>query len=735
MSRRILALAALCAAVSTPALWAQNAPAPAVQNAATGAPIAKITEANVANLAAILPRRWAVSVEVENELLDDAARAALLEWTRNGGLVFLHNDVARSFGYVTVPARLGNNRQGGQLWGRARNALPFASHPLLTGARIAGGARTNDPARPPAVNVVFYEMNQTDHLVVSHPAGTPILEATDLAATGNRTLFAAAVAPFGRGLTIFTPSAIDQRRADGALFAANLLALLPAANTTPNATAPETPPVSSPLPPFVALSQAAIDAGGSALSAELERALAGTRPDSPALPAFGATPETRNPAKNAENAPQNLPEGAPAQPVAPETPIPTGRSNVAPVPVLLVTRVEAQGIQAAFANSAPNVLAILRARVALLRRDISAANRQLESLIENAPDAAETAFINALLNANLADDITQPSPQRALAAKNAADEFARAQTLRPLLAPPAAAPPTARGVVQVCGVPAATLGAYASEFNRLARLFTFEPPLVTSVGSGDSAVVVRFAADDAAYPVVSAAATQISNSRLLGWRTDRQEILLFPNEATYAAYRAASGQGGQNVPLPSAAAGDVVGSRITMVSIPATVIPRINPQTGQVQILPPRATSLSLLARLQAYANLAVWFDGGGRVPAWLAIGMENLVANAIGAFPEGAADTQTLQQFAQAGGLLLPAQFEALRGAPNDLAVAQATSLMDFFYRRYGAGAVTETVQRLAAGQSVDNALTATTGQNQIGFFTAWRNAQFGPQTFPNAP
>ncbi len=42
------------------------------------------------------------------------------------------------------------------------------------------------------------------------------------------------------------------------------------------------------------------------------------------------------------------------------------------------------------------------------------------------------------------------------------------------------------------------------------------------------------------------------------------------------------------------------------------------------------------------------------------------------------------------------------------------STKMMRFFYARFGAGAVVETLQRLGAGQSADEALTATTGLTQ---------------------
>ena len=55
------------------------------------------------------------------------------------------------------------------------------------------------------------------------------------------------------------------------------------------------------------------------------------------------------------------------------------------------------------------------------------------------------------------------------------------------------------------------------------------------------------------------------------------------------------------------------------------------------------------------------------------------------------------------------------------------STRQVSFFYKRFGAGAFVETLQRLGSGQSIDSALLATTGLNQQQFFAAanasWAN------------
>jgi hypothetical protein len=58
------------------------------------------------------------------------------------------------------------------------------------------------------------------------------------------------------------------------------------------------------------------------------------------------------------------------------------------------------------------------------------------------------------------------------------------------------------------------------------------------------------------------------------------------------------------------------------------------------------------------------------------------------------------------------------------------ATQPVDYFYARFGAGCVVETLQRLGSGQSMDQAMLATTGMTEKQFLAA---AQAASQTAPN--
>jgi len=82
---------------------------------------------------------------------------------------------------------------------------------------------------------------------------------------------------------------------------------------------------------------------------------------------------------------------------------------------------------------------------------------------------------------------------------------------------------------------------------------------------------------------------------------------------------------------------------------------------------------------------------------------------------------------------LLGPREFEAWWRSPAKalnllIPAARAQSMrMMTFYERFGAGAVVETLQRLGAGQSIDQALQTTTELTQAEFFAAWRSWEAG--------
>ena len=737
MFSRFLFLAVTSCALASVLLpaRAQDLPANVPGNAAPlpDARLASVLSVDSTNLAALpnlLGRAGAVSLGVFADDLDknSVARDALLGWVRGGGTVFLHTDAARIFGYRTVAAREGTARQAGQLYGRGRAAVPFGAMPLLwdDGQNAVAGARL------PGINTVFYTLRAGDDLVVDHPAGTPLLEVTDLAAPNptNRPLYAAAIAPFGAGWAVFTPDAIDTRRAEGAAFSRNLLKLVAGPNGSR----------------YIGVSQAAIASGQGLLQA-LSNALTGGRAAS--LPALGAdnvgdlpvaregtltgVPVATNGAATNGAAPNNLAPNGIIAPNGANVPLNT---SVAAGPVLLLTRGEATAFGGALQND-PTVrgaaaLAILRARVALLNGDYRAADAQISLAERVAPAAGEIPFlrgITAVGNVGTSTGLT--SLQRAQAANLAANSFAAASRARPFFA--AINPNGNAGAVEYGDVSGANLDALGAQINRLSQILSLEPPLSRVVGNGASAITIRYFEGDTALPFVERGAAALANSNVFGWSVAGQEILLFPTPAIYANYRAAAGLSEQNVPLPAAAVGDVIDGRILMVSIPparpVTVLPN-----GQVRVLPLRATSAALLARFESYALVDAYLGvGGGRIPSWMALGLESLADLTVNGDTVSAGFNDELTRFAVAGGLLAPNQFSGQLGDSSDLARAQATALMRYFYANFGAGRVAETIQRLGAGETVDEALTNTTGFNEINFFRAWRNAQFGKLNLPN--
>ncbi len=652
----------------------------------------------------------AISLRVSEAEFDADANAqnALRSWVRGGGTVFLHTGAARAFGFKTVAARLGTNAVAGQLYGRARAALPFGANPLLwdEGRAMMRRAPGADPTRFPGVNVVFYEMQQGDHLVQSHPAGTPLLEVSDLSGSANGTLFAAALAPFGRGFAVFTPDFIDPNRGDGALFTRNLMGLLAAAAGNR----------------LVGVPVGAIENGGAAPAA-LQQALAVASAgagSSPALPAFGTTP---------------APGAAPVTPAMDTPPTQTAvETALRAEAVVLLSRAEAgsyANLLAAGGQRAATAINLLRARLFLGRGEVPSAVRALDAGAALSPNSAEIALWRGILQIGAAQNLNQPAPDRAQltlgGARDIAQSVAQATGGAALFPSSNGAGAGAPGGATLSGIPLAALRDWSAKLGQIAQVFALEPPLVEQYGSGSAAITVRAFANDTSLPQIVIGARALANARNFGWHGDDEEILLFPSPQTYLNYRRALGLSSPTVPLPAGAVGDVVGQRISMIALRPTPVFNREPDTGQLTVLGSRTSAINGLARLHSSVLLGA-YDEAARSPAWLQLGLENLINTAIAGQGNTIISLQGLQLAARSGVLLRPDQFRAagIGGNANTLAQAQAASLMAFFYRAYGAGAVTETVQRLGLGQNIDEVLQATTQGDQLALFQNWRAAQF---------
>jgi hypothetical protein len=691
----------------------------------TGARIFTADDAHLAQLPAALRNAGGVSVRVTRASLEanEATLNGLLAWVRRGNVVFLHNDAAELFGYTTIPARERTNDQAGQFFGRARAALPFNASPLLAddGQNIRPAALQRavpDPNRLPGVNVVFYDMGEGDHLVASHPAATPLLEVTDLASNGTGApLYAAAMAPYGAGWAVFTPDSIDNRRADGALFLRNLLRLLPNAGGRRG---------------YVGVAASIItqvSEGGGNVN-ELLRQLRSSGGSAPALPALGTA--------------------APAAPVAPAVPpvaADTGEADNAdeaggaPIavrdePKLVLTSNDAAGFARVISGTAvarrTAAIQLLRARLEWQQQNDDAASAWLDRAEQTAPGLAEVAYWRGCLFAGASQELNQPSPQRAEEVNSAAQSWTVALAAPRLVAPLAAT--TAGTAATAAPVSPIVQPSWIPWFQGLAAMYGAEPPRVQQLGTGDAAITLRFFDDDPSFNLILAGTTALAQARTLGWRVDREEVLLFPTEEYYAAYRRSTGQVRQTVPLPGGSIGDVIGARVLMVAIPS--FPTfMRDAAGHIIPFMAGTGGVNILARLHSYALMNAMTEDGTQPPAWMRLGLEALLAVIIEG-GEVSSLQDTLRPFAAAGGLLTPQQFAAARaggGEAPDVAEAQATALMIYFYQQYGPGIVGETMQRLGRRESADEALQDTTEGNQFTFFQNWRDSFFGPQNFPN--
>ena len=674
--------------------------------------VVNVDAANLANLPALLNRAGAVSLGVYAADLDKspAARDALLSYVARGGTIFLHTDAAQLFGYRTVAARETTNQLAGQLYGRARAAVPFGTVPLLVSNDVSAARGV---VRAPGINRVFYTLRAGDDLVVDHPAGTPLLQVNG--GGDNRPLYAAAIAPYGAGFAVFTPDFIDQMRGDGAAFARNLLKLVGGAR-------------------YIGVPQSVISSGNNLLPA-LSTALQNANGQSAALPGFGtrtpiARPGTQNGAPIAQNGAPGTQNGAP---IAQNGDVPGGVAGaggaVNPIqqgPVLLLTRAEATAFGTALQNDpqgrGASALAILRARVALLNADADAARAQLIIAERLTPKTNEIPFLRGLSGVAGAGFIGSTTGDRVLSANAAANSFASASRFQSVFS----GEPGPRVGPSLNDLSSDQLGALGSQLNLFSQVLSLEPPLSRVLGDGASSVTVRFFEGDASLPFIATAVNALSRSESFRPILDGQEILLFPTPALYQNYRRAAGLRQQNVPSSAAGLGDIVDNRIVMVTIPPGRAVSVGPN-GVPRVFSLRPTSASLLARFEAYALLDYYVgDGPGRAPAWMALGLTKLSEITVSGDTLAAQYDQELRRYASLNALLTPNQFNAQIGNSSLLAQAQSTQIMRYFYAQFGAGRVAETLQRIGAGQNVNDALFATTGLNEAELFRAWRDAQF---------
>lgn len=693
-------------------------PAPAAAPGG-GAQILEVGEDDVASLRNLNTsgRANAVSLSVSLAVLqaDNAALQSLQSWVQNGGVVFLHTDAAQLFGYQTVPARESDNRLAGQLFGRAVAALPFGANPLLWSS--SSGAALDGQSLPQlGIQTVYYQMQAGDQLVVSHPAGTPLLRVTDLAMPGGQTLYAAAIAPYGSGWAVFTPRLVEQPRADGAAFIRNIVLL---ANGGGNS-------VFAPLGQGMAPAASRVFFVGLPASL-IENATQAEGGNYSALVAAWDKATKRDPASAMMQ---------PNVPIIAET-----------EPRLIVTAQEAGALRAVLGAAALDgggtraqaALALLRARLELQRNDLNAARTWLETAGTLAPGAAEVLLWQGVWSAASSENLLLASPVRGRFLADAVADWRRAQNAVALL--PAGSTPNASNAAAngaagandagatISGVPAQTLQNWIAAATRAGELTLAEPPLVTPIGGANRVVLLRHFPDDPTLRTALPTGALLAQAdEFLGANLDVEEILIFPNDRYYQQYSQAAHIGSNQVTFsPLADRGNVIGNRILMVS-QITVPVLLSP--GPPPIYAPLGQAVpAVIARLHAQVLLHAIAQDGAQVPAWMQLGLMSLSNIAVTSRLGNDSVSDALSKTVQVNGLLAPEQFENVNlGADKTgLPEEQARRLMLFFYARFGAGAVIETLQRIGSGQDAEDALIATTELGQTEFFIAWRDAEFG--------
>ncbi|RYG57377.1 hypothetical protein EON80_28320, partial [bacterium] len=134
-----------------------------------------------------------------NELQVEGASLPLQEWVQAGGILVLHTDAARLFGFQTVKPRQRSRNRAGQKWGCAKNALPFGAHPLLWNVADTEG----EGQGLPGLKIIFYNLDDDEVLLSNVGFAVPLLRHQETTISpndrGSQPLYIAAVRRFGRG--------------------------------------------------------------------------------------------------------------------------------------------------------------------------------------------------------------------------------------------------------------------------------------------------------------------------------------------------------------------------------------------------------------------------------------------------------------------------------------------------------------------------------------------------------
>jgi hypothetical protein len=447
---------------------------------------------------------------------------------------------------------------------------------------------------------------------------------------------------------------------------------------------------------------------------------------------------------------------------------------------LIITRREADALARLLGRArgdnisrarALTALYLLRLRLELQRENLDAATAWLTAAQRVAGSAAETLLWRGALAADDAEELSSTSVYRAARWREAANSWAAALTAPSLYA---AGVQPARD--NLSGVPRAFVQTWIAGAVAAANRAAAEPPLVQVISTGASDITLRHNGDQRILQYIVPPLQRLdAMSRVLGWRSDEEEFLIFPDLDTYSNYRAVSGLRQQNfitnlrpnqypfyndefgnrvlgfpptrnnddedaVMLPAGNLGDVVNGRALTI-MPLSVIPQRylgNPRQRSRTLLSPGF--VVSVGSLHARALIDALSRGGTPVPVWMynglaALGERELNIQASRRLrrdndsPYAPAPVLRLDRLRRSNQLLSPQQFRAVPtdgSASASVANDQALSMMLYFYNRFGSGRVVETLQRLGSRQSVDEALFATTGLSEEQFFTQWAADSF---------
>jgi hypothetical protein len=666
--------------------------------------VARVDDAQIATLQNLRPRsKTVVYLGASAAALqkDAASLSALQKWIKDGGVTVVYSDAATLFGFQLQAAREGTAQKGGQLYGRAEMAAPFGSEPLLWNTAIKTSANFGGMT-------VFYQMKKGDSLLFANPSAVPLLRVTDLADPQTK-LFAAAVASYGNGWVVFAPRQLETSRAQGDQFWNNVLRMA------------DDPP----LP---------VDISALTVTAS---SLTGNNPDyKPLLADLQKRLDGKWPPANAaltELMPDTFPVARPiAQAMVKELQAATSPRAQKRLNAIIDLWMTQADLQRATSDSATA---------------INAASKWLEDAERNAPKATEVLFWKGVIAAQNAGNDSSSSASRAKSLNDAAADWEATATARPLLAPVSAVESTFANS-DLFGNPTSAMSlAWAKQARRDAAVIANEPSGMTLVGSGDKAVIVRHSAADATLRLALPAVKKLQAvSTDFGWIVPDEQVLIFPNESAFGTYGTAlmdsDGTSFGNY-------GRVWQQQLLMVSQPSepVIIPgtpeRIIREGRRNVVLPGTKSRVvqagtaaaAVLGRMHAEALIDALDEDGGKIPVWMQLGMMSLGGDA--ATGNKQAPTAELQQAGAANKLLSADRFNAgmLSDTTANLADAEALSLMTYFYEDFGAGSVMETIQRIASGQSANEALTATTGMDENEFFKAWYAALSGSRNEQRTP